>query len=65
MAFFNGSPDGTAPGRDDLAKEIAANGLKFTQERWRMEDMQSYMYLLILEYWRVWSDDREANAYTM
>jgi beta-1,2-xylosyltransferase len=35
MAFFNGSPDGTAPGRDDLAKEIAANGLKFTQERWR------------------------------
>ncbi|RSH91311.1 hypothetical protein EHS25_009610 [Saitozyma podzolica] len=65
MAFFNGSPDGTAPGRDDLAKEIAANGLKFTQERWRMEDMQSFMYLLVLEYWRVWSDDREANAYTI
>ena len=35
LAFFNGAPDGSTPGRDDLAKEIAENGYRFTQERWR------------------------------
>nr|WVH01970.1 glycosyl transferase family 90 protein [Naematelia aurantialba] len=63
LAFFNGSPDGSVAGRDDLAKEIALNGWKFTQERWRMEDMQSYMFLLFLEYWRIMSDDRQAASY--
>ncbi|ORY33787.1 glycosyl transferase family 90-domain-containing protein [Naematelia encephala] len=63
LAFFNGSPDGSAPGRDDLAKEIALNGWKFTQERWRTEDMQSFMFLLLLEYWRIMSDDRLAASY--
>ncbi|KAK4683682.1 hypothetical protein P7C73_g6549, partial [Tremellales sp. Uapishka_1] len=49
MAFFEGSPDGSTPGRDDLAKEIAAQGYDFVRTRWRLEDMQSYMFLLILE----------------
>jgi hypothetical protein len=30
-----GAPDGSTLGRDDLAEEIAANGLRFTEERWR------------------------------
>ncbi|WVR05243.1 hypothetical protein IAU60_002255 [Kwoniella sp. DSM 27419] len=64
MAFFNGAPDGSVPGRDDLAKEIAANGKRFVDERWRMQDMQSYMYLLILEFWRMMSDDRKKATYT-
>ncbi|WWD15888.1 hypothetical protein CI109_100312 [Kwoniella shandongensis] len=63
MAFFNGSPDGQIPGRDDLAKEIAQHGKEFVDERWRLEDMQSYMFLLILEYWRLWSDNRHAASY--
>lgn len=49
LAFFQGSPDGSIPGRDDLAKEIAGHAYKFVQERWREEDMRSFMYLLILE----------------
>ncbi|KAE8538024.1 hypothetical protein D1P53_006091 [Cryptococcus gattii VGV] len=49
LAFFQGSPDGSIPGRDDLAKEIAAHAHEFVQERWREEDMRSFMYLLILE----------------
>jgi beta-1,2-xylosyltransferase len=35
MAYFTGSPDGTLPGRDDLAEEIAANGRQFALQRWR------------------------------
>lgn len=49
LAFFQGSPDGRIPGRDDLAKEIAAHAYEFVQERWREEDMRSFMYLLLLE----------------
>lgn len=49
LAFFQGSPDRSIPGRDDLAKEIAAHAHEFVQERWREEDMRSFMYLLILE----------------
>lgn len=49
LAFFQGSPDGSISGRDDLAKEIAAHAHEFVQERWREEDMRSFMYLLILE----------------
>ncbi|OXG71060.1 hypothetical protein C352_01166 [Cryptococcus neoformans CHC193] len=63
LAFFQGSPDGRIPGRDDLAKEIAAHAYEFVQERWREEDMRSFMYLLLLEYWRLMSDDRKATSY--
>lgn len=49
MAFFVGAPDGSTAGRDDLAREIAANALKFTEERYREKDMQSYMFLFMLE----------------
>ncbi|WVQ98701.1 hypothetical protein IAU59_005832 [Kwoniella sp. CBS 9459] len=63
MAFFVGSPDGSIPGRDDLAKEIAANGRKFVDDRWRLQDMQSFTFLLILEFWRMMSEDRAAASY--
>ncbi|KAK8869838.1 hypothetical protein IAR55_000406 [Kwoniella newhampshirensis] len=63
MAFFDGSPDGQVSGREDLAKEIAQHGQEFVETRWRLEDMQSFTYLLILEYWRLWSDDRHAASY--
>ncbi|KAL7423911.1 hypothetical protein Q5752_001496 [Cryptotrichosporon argae] len=63
MAFFSGAPDGSTPGRDDLAKEIAENGYRFVQERWRVQDMQSYTFLLILEWWRALSEDRQKASY--
>jgi hypothetical protein len=35
MAFFIGAPDGSTPGRDDLAEVIAKNGVDFVESRWR------------------------------
>lgn len=49
MAFFVGAPDGSAEGHDDLAKEIAQNGMDFVRQHWRQEDMQSFMFLVMLE----------------
>ena len=42
MAFFSGYPNGH-PGHDNLAEKIAANGVRFTREYWRWQDMQSYV----------------------
>lgn len=49
MAFFEGAPDGSSKGRDELAEDIAANAVKLVKERWRDQDMRSFMLLLILE----------------
>lgn len=49
MAFFTGDPAGVHPGHDDLAEEIALHGRQFEETKWREEDMQSYLFLLILE----------------
>ncbi|WVQ70107.1 uncharacterized protein L199_008332 [Kwoniella botswanensis] len=63
MAFFNGSPDGKVKGHDSLAKEIAKNGYDFVNDHWRLQDMQSFMFLLILEHWRLMSEDRQLASY--
>jgi len=39
MAFFRGDLEGRGA-HDDLAKEIAAAGKKWTAEHWRWQDMQ-------------------------
>jgi hypothetical protein len=44
MAFFAGYPNGQS-GHDNLAEKIAANGVRFTREHWRWEDMQAYVRL--------------------
>ncbi|WVN88726.1 uncharacterized protein L203_103939 [Cryptococcus depauperatus CBS 7841] len=63
MSFFIGSPDGTSNGHDNLAKSIADQAKKFGEEHWRWEDMQAYMFRLLLEYSRLFSDDREEWSY--
>ncbi|KAG8925428.1 F-actin-capping protein subunit alpha [Tulasnella sp. 408] len=63
MAFFAGSPDGSSPGHDKLAEKISQNSVRFVQENWRWEDMQAYMFRLLLEYARLASDDRDAMNY--
>ncbi|WRT67118.1 uncharacterized protein IL334_004084 [Kwoniella shivajii] len=63
MAFFVGSPDGTVKGHDELAREIAKNAIEFVDTKWRLQDMQSFMFLLLLEYWRLMSDDRQAASF--
>jgi len=55
MSFFSGSPshDGLKAGRafdnDELAQAIAEAGRRFGEEHWRWEDMQGYMFRLLLE----------------
>lgn len=63
MAFFKGAPDGSTQGRDDLAQEIAKNAHTFVDTHWRVPDMESFMMLVMLEYWRLISDDRKAMSY--
>lgn len=65
MAFFEGAPDGSTKGRDDLAEEIADNALKLVNNRWRDEDMSSFMLLMMLEYWRMLHDDREHGSFRL
>lgn len=65
MAFFVGSPDGRQPGRDDLAQQIAEQGKKFAEEHWRWENMQAYMFRLLLEYSRLLADDRDAWSFSI
>ena len=49
MIYFAGSPDGQVKAHDDQASQIAQRGRAFAVDRWRWEDMQSYMLLTILE----------------
>lgn len=60
MSFFTGPPDapdrgGRGPGKgglggyDDLARQIADQARSFGEEHWRWEDMQGYMFRLLLE----------------
>jgi len=62
MAFFSGYPNGHT-GHDKIAEKIAANGVRFTREHWRWEDMQAYMFRLLLEYARLYADDRDAASF--
>lgn len=63
MTFFAGSPDGSSPGHDKLAEKISQNSVRFVKENWRWEDMQAYMFRLLLEYARLAADDRDAMTY--
>ena len=52
MAYFLG-------GRDETAKQIAMEGKKWTETVLRREDMQIYVFRLLLEYARLCDDNRE------
>ncbi|KAJ8294136.1 Beta-1,2-xylosyltransferase 1 [Rhodotorula toruloides] len=51
-AFFIGAPDGTGS-HDAVAKRIAAQGKKWSDEHWREVDMAAYLFRLLLEYARL------------
>ncbi|WVF69398.1 hypothetical protein IAT40_004175 [Kwoniella sp. CBS 6097] len=63
MSFFAGPPDGRKGGHDDLAQQISEQAKKFGEEHWRWEDMQAYMFRLMLEYSRLLADDRDEWSY--
>jgi beta-1,2-xylosyltransferase len=48
LSFFEGAP-GSSTNNLDMAKKIGDRGKLFTKERWRLEDMQSFSLLQILE----------------
>jgi hypothetical protein len=51
MSFFTGPPEASrsGEGNDHLARAIAEQARKFGEEHWRWEDMQGYMFRLLLE----------------
>lgn len=49
MVYFAGSPDGQSSAHDHEAEKIARRAREFALARWRWQDMQSYMLLMILE----------------
>ncbi|KAG8906215.1 F-actin-capping protein subunit alpha [Tulasnella sp. 403] len=62
MSFFAGSPEGHGE-HEDLAERIGMQAADFVRRHWRWEDLQAYMYRLLLEYARAISADREAMYY--
>ena len=52
-----------ARAHDENAKMIAQNGKAWAERVLRKEDMQIYMYRLLLEYARVCDDDRDKLGY--
>ncbi|WVQ71619.1 hypothetical protein IAR50_001159 [Cryptococcus sp. DSM 104548] len=63
ISYFEGSPSGDIYGNDDQAKLIAQHALDFVAEKWREEDMRSFGFLLVLEWWRMLADDREEASW--
>ncbi|GAA5912419.1 uncharacterized protein JCM6883_005663 [Sporobolomyces salmoneus] len=57
LAFFQGSPHDGSGSHDDLAEKIATAGAKWAQGFWRWEDMQAYLFRLVLEYARILNRD--------
>lgn len=54
---LNGSE--AVPGHDEAAKKIAYNGRDWAKKVLRKEDMQIYVFRLLLEYARICDDNRE------
>ncbi|OCF33479.1 hypothetical protein I317_02613 [Kwoniella heveanensis CBS 569] len=68
MAFFVGPVDETGnvdetKGHDYLAKKIGEAGQRFAVDHWSWENMQAYMFRLLLELQRLHSLDREIMSY--
>jgi hypothetical protein len=59
MEYFVGNQEMGVEGHDDVAKEIAIGGKKWAEKVLRREDMQIYVFRLLLEYARLCDDDRE------
>jgi len=57
LEYFLGA--GNIAGRDEAAKSIALGGKEWAEKVLRREDMQIYVYRLLLEYARLCDDDRE------
>lgn len=59
MEYFLGNDKVEKEGHDDVAKEIALTGKQWAEKVLRREDMQIYVFRLLLEYARICDDMRE------
>ena len=61
--FLRDDSDSIVPGHDEAAKRIALAGEEWAKKVLRPEDMQIYVFRLLLEYARVSADRRRRLAY--
>ncbi|KAK4702828.1 hypothetical protein P7C70_g3392, partial [Phenoliferia sp. Uapishka_3] len=61
MAFFRGGLGGEGA-HDDLAKEIAMEGKAWVDQCFRWVDLEAYQYRLMLEYARIYNDERSPGS---
>ncbi|CAD6571613.1 MAG: F-actin-capping protein subunit alpha [Tremellales sp. Tagirdzhanova-0007] len=65
LNYFIGLPNISSTGHDALAEKIGTAGAEFAREFWRWEDMQSYMFRMLLEYIRLSRDDRDTWEFSL
>lgn len=63
--FFSGGPNDKNGQGPDMAKKIAEQGRDWTRKALRKEDMQIYMFRLLLEWGRITHDEREHLGFTI
>ncbi|KAF2485127.1 hypothetical protein BDY17DRAFT_292982 [Neohortaea acidophila] len=63
MEYFIGNHGAGVAGHDNEAREIALGGKKWAERVLRHEDMQIYVFRLLLEYARLCDDDREVMGW--
>ncbi|GAA5999999.1 hypothetical protein JCM10207_006007 [Rhodosporidiobolus poonsookiae] len=65
MAFFMGDEEGKGA-HDEIARELAQAGKEWTEKHWRWEDMEIYMWRLLLEYSRIIGrDDNNLHSHDL
>ncbi|KKY22558.1 putative endoplasmic reticulum-resident kdel protein [Diplodia seriata] len=64
MEYLAGAPSHNVLSHDDVAQKLAQQGQDWAQQVLRREDMQIYMYRLLLEFARVCDDNRARLGYT-
>ncbi|KAK1238931.1 hypothetical protein MKX08_005992 [Trichoderma sp. CBMAI-0020] len=63
--FFSGRSDDKDGQGPDMAKKIAEQGRDWTRKALRKEDMQIYMFRLLLEWGRITHDEREHLGFSI
>jgi len=63
MEFLIGNEITGLAGHDDVARSIAEQGKAWAEKVLRLEDMQIYVFRLLLEYARVCDDEREVMGW--
>ncbi|KAL1310554.1 hypothetical protein AAFC00_000833 [Neodothiora populina] len=59
MEYFLGNEESDKAGHDHVARDIALGGKAWAERVLRREDMQIYVFRLLLEYARICDDERE------